>query len=168
MREANRLEKKLRKIDREIESYTQAVVAVQSGDTASQKSPEEVAKIVHEINGLKLGLELDRSKLIAEIQSRKAQIKWVNWLTEYSEDLAKKRELKGEERKKVLEGVIKSISVTTVDTRRHRLTITFKQPYHGAKFQYIDPKVRSKGGSITGGTDSVEIPVDDAKKNTSA
>ncbi|MBX3735613.1 MAG: recombinase family protein [Candidatus Didemnitutus sp.] len=170
MREANRLEKKLRGIDREIEGYATAILAVQSGDTASQKSPEEVAKIVHDITGLKLGLEADRSKLIAEIQAKRAQVKWVNWLTEYSEDLAKKRDLKGEERRKVLDGVIKTISVTTVDTRRHRLTITFKQPYHGAKFHYLDPKVRSKGGAITGGTETVDIPVDedDAKKNTSA
>ena len=68
------------------------------------------------------------------------------------------------ERHELLGRVVEDIHVRTLGVRSHRLTIQFKLPYHGDRFNWIDPKNRSKGFNIAGGTNVIEVAVTDAKK----
>lgn len=65
---------------------------------------------------------------------------------------------------KLLGGVVRETRVRTLGVSSHRLTINFRISYHRDHLHWIDPKNKSKGYKITGGSNSIDVLVQDPKK----
>jgi hypothetical protein len=99
-----------------------------------------------------------------KIHAIESEQKWFDWVTKFGESIGKMSELTPMERQELLERVVKEIRVRTLGVRSHRLTIKFELPYYQDRLRWNDPKDKSKGYEITGGSDKIEVTVTDAKK----
>jgi len=162
--EANRLQTQLKKLDAEIQSVGESLTTLEADRLIARRSPDEVTKIITEIEKHRVGLRAKRQDTEGKIRALESRQKWINWVTEFGERINQMNDFTPKERHELLGRVVEDIHVRTLGVRSHRLTIQFKLPYHGDRFNWIDPKNRSKGFNIAGGTNVIEVAVTDAKK----
>ena len=84
--------------------------------------------------------------------------KWVHWVGQFKDKISnlQKGDLTMDERKSFLDGILKKIIVRTVDKKTHSLELVFKKHYVNDGFEWIDPKVKSKGYNLFNGKKSLK------------
>lgn len=162
--EISQLKAQIKKLDTEIQQVSETLTNLETDRLIKRRSPEEVEKIINDIEKHRVMLRSRKDETEARIANFDARQKWINWITEFGERIDKMGEFTPKERHKLLGNVVEDISVRTLSVISHRLTIKFKLPYYQDSFHWIDPKNRSKGYEITPGKDLIEVPVTDAKK----
>ena len=162
--EVNRLQKQLKALDAEIRSISDTLTNLEADRLLARRTPEEVEKIITQIEKHRVDRRAMREETESKIHSLVSRQKWINWITEFGDRIKQMSEFTPKERHELLGRVVEEIRVKTLDVRSHRLTIKFNLPYCGDSFRWIDPKDRSKGYKITGGTNLIQVPVTDAKK----
>lgn len=163
--EATRLKKQLRQIEREIREHGETISRVEADKLLNSKTPEQVAGILKTIEQQLASLRAKRETLITKIQTHESEEEWDDWMYKHEVLLEHLADLGPKNQIVVLKHVVKSIEVKSIDTRTHRLTITFKLPYYGGRLDDVNPKKPSKGHTITDGKDLIELTISDAKKN---
>jgi len=121
----------------------------------SLKIEERKTKLESQIKGLE-----------DDLYSVQKESNWVNWVREFGnhiEDL-KTGNITLEKKKNFLEGVIKSIKVTTLDNQNHRLDLVFTSPYVGDHLEWVDPDNMSLGYSVIDGSSNLVVSLDSSSK----
>ena len=162
--EISRLKKQLKDTEAEVKSVGESLVNLETDRLIKKRTPDEVERIIASIERHRTELRAKRDEMEGKIHAIETQKKWIDWVTEFGESVSKLSDYKPEDRKKLLDGVVKEIRVRTLGVRSHRLTINFQLPYHRDRLHWIDPKDKSKGYQITGGRDSIDVLVQDPKK----
>ena len=115
--------------------------------------------------GFIIKLEDKRTSLLSEIEELKTQKyeytqteKWVHWVGQFKHHISnlKLDDLSMEDRRSFLEGILQKIIVRTVDKQTHSLELVFKSPYVNDRFEWINPKVKSKGYNLVKGEKSLK------------
>ena len=162
--EVNKLQKQMKALDTEIRSIGDTLATLDADRLLKRRTPEEVEKIITQIEKHRVERRAKRDEIEGKIHSLQSRQKWVNWITEFGERINQMNDFTPKERHELLGRVVKEIRVKTLGIRSHRLTIKFTLPYHGDSFNWNSPKERSKGYTITGGSDQIDLTVTDAKK----
>lgn len=114
-------------------------------------------KMTEESDRLKAVLADLRRKL--EGQTEKKQ--WVDWVSQFGEELDEKRKLSDEKRQQYLAGLIEKIECRFLpETRDHELTIHFNHPIVGDKVKWKDPKKLSLGYAVIQGSKETPLRVE--------
>ncbi len=163
--EVGKLQKQLKALDAEIRSIGDTLTNLETDRLLARRTPEEVEKIITDIEKHRVDRRAMREEVEGKIHSLVSRQKWINWVTQFGDRIKQMNEFTPKERHELLGRVVREIRVRTLGIRSHRLTIKFNLPYHGDSFNWINPKDRSKGSKITGGSDSFDLTVTDAKKN---
>lgn len=162
--ETSILQKQLKGLDGEIKDIGDSLLNLESDRIIKRRSPDEVERIIKDVEGHRTALRAKREKLLSTIHSEKSARNMSQWLSEFGESIGEMKELKGEKRKELLDLVVSTIQVKTLGTRSHRLTIKFKLQYCGGGVRPIDPQNRSKGVIFFPGSDTFTLTHTDAKK----
>jgi DNA invertase Pin-like site-specific DNA recombinase len=162
--EVARLKRQVKKLDAEIHQVADSLSSIETDGLLKRRTPEEIAKIVTNVEKHRVGLRAQKEEAQARIDSFGKRLKWINWMTEFGDRMDKMEEFTPKERHDLLGHVVENIKVRTLGTHSHRLTIKFNLPYYRDSFRWIDRNDRSKGYEIKPGKDQVEVTVDDAKK----
>lgn len=110
-------------------------------------------------------LEDKRTQILSDIENLKTQKyddsqtkKWVHWVGQFKHKISnlQKGDLTMEERQSFLDGILQKIVVRTLDKHTHSLELVFKSPYVNDGFEWIDPKVKSKGYNLFNGKKSLK------------
>ena len=110
-------------------------------------------------------LEDKRTQILSDIENLKTQKyddsqtkKWVHWVGQFKHKISnlQKGDLTMEERQSFLDGILQKIIVRTLDKQTHSLELVFKSPYVNDGFEWIDPKVKSKGYNLFNGKKSLK------------
>ena len=110
-------------------------------------------------------LEDKRTQILSDIENLKTQKyddsqtkKWVHWVGQFKHKISnlQKGDLTMEERQSFLDGILQKIVVRTLDKQTHSLELVFKSPYVNDGFEWIDPKVKSKGYNLFNGKKSLK------------
>jgi site-specific DNA recombinase len=163
--EVSRLQKQLKSLDAEIRHISETLTTLETDRLIRRRTPEEVERIMTDIEKHRVDRRAIREETEGKIHALVSKQKWINWITEFGERINRMSDFTPNERHELLGRVVKEIRVRTLGIRSHRLTIKFNLPYHGDRFDRINPKDHSKGYSITAGKDSFDVTVTDAKKN---
>lgn len=162
--ETSILQKQLKALDGEIKDIGDSLLNLESDRIIKRRSPDEVERIIKDVEGHRTALRAKREKLLSTIHSEKSARNMSQWLSEFGESIGEMKEWKGEKRKELLDLVVNTIQVKTLGTRSHRLTIKFKLQYCGGGVRPIDPQNRSKGVIFFPGSDTFTLTYTDAKK----
>lgn len=164
--EASRLKKQLGQIEREIREHGETRSRVETDKLLNSKTPEQVADILTTIEHQLVILKAKREALIAKIDTHESEQDWDDWIYKHDALLDHLVDLEPENQQVVLKHVVKSITVESIDTQTHRLTINFKLPYYGGRFEHINPKKPSKGHTIADGKDLIQVTFHMLKKTS--
>jgi site-specific DNA recombinase len=162
--EVSRLKRQLKGLHDEAENAKDSLIRLETDRLIKKRTPDEVGKIIASIEQHRLSLAAKEEELNGKIHAIENRQKWVDWVTKFGESIDRMNDFNPHEKKELLDRVVEDIRVRTLGVRSHRLTIKFKLPYYHDRLEWNDPKNKSKGYRIIGGSDTIEIPVNDAKK----
>lgn len=166
LKETARLKKQLGQIERQIREHGETLAQVKGLQLLNSKSPQQVAEIVKTIDEQLAALNAKRQALKTDIDNREAEADWDDWIYKHDVLLDHLIDFDPKDQHSVLKHVVKSVTVETLNTQSHRLTINFKLPYYGGRFDPINLKKPSTGHRITDGKDLIEVTLTHAKKNS--
>ena len=123
---------------------------------------------IKKIESRKRDLQIEVEKLKTQLYNDRKEVEFVDWVIRYRDhidtllspntDIRTKRSL--------LEGVLKKITVTTIDDRNHNLDIEFKSPYVGDELVWNNIKKRSDGYVLNSGKKKLLVKLDSTDKRT--
>ena len=116
-----------------------------------KRSPDEINKIISNLENHKLSIEKEISDVLFAIEGISQSRKWVNWVNKFSSKLEKTNHLSDIDKKKYLTTLVSGISVETVDLQTHRLHIKFVTPIVEDDLVWKDPKDKKLGYDLIDG-----------------
>jgi len=140
-------------------------VNIETDRFLKRRNPEELARIIQNVESERQRLEAKRDELSDEVHRLESQTKWVTWVAKFGERIEKMIDFSPSEKQIFLRGVIDKISVSTLDKQRHELSLHFKIPYVNDKLIWKDERYKSKGYSLVEGVSEVSVDIDSSKKS---
>ena len=158
------LRRRIKRLDLEIRDLTASIVSLETDQILKRRSPDEVSKILVNVEGERLVLESEREGLVQQVYGIENQTKWIDWIHEFGDRIGKFADFTLAEKGKFLRGVIDKILVRTVDTQTHLLTLKFRVAYVDDALEWKNPKNKTKGYNVTGGESDLTVEVPASKK----
>ena len=116
-----------------------------------KRSPDEINKIISNLENHKLSIEKEISDVLFAIEGISQSRKWVNWVNKFSSKLENTNHLSDIDKKKYLTNLVSEISVETVDLQTHKLHIKFVTPIVEDDLVWKDPKDKKLGYDLIDG-----------------
>jgi len=167
--ELRKLELQAKKIEKDINEVTNAIINLETAKLLGQRDKKEVQKIVKNLENHRLKLAGEKEEVVLAMSGEEKNKKWVDWIGNFGSRIheMKSSDFKSEERKGFLEGVVDKIMVKNIDSQKHEITIKFKLPYVADKLLWNDDRTgfRLKGGyTLKNGRKSKVLRVNLLKK----
>lgn len=165
-------EKKVRQIDRDIETIKKSIATMEVSRNLSTptgaalkkgNSDIDVDDMIAAYTEKLTELRMERRDLSDQITKGNADQKWIDWLGKFAEKIDYLRnEYDAEVRKEFLSGVLMSADVYTDSTggTSHRIEVNFKVPIVDDGHRWFDPKQKSLGYEIIEGKSSTTVVYD--------
>ena len=147
------IKKKIKKIEEDIKVTTDGIIQLEINHVISKRNKEESRKIIEGLEDYRLESETKKEKLLDKLNDEEANTKWIDWIRVFStkvEDL-KNKKLDVKEKKKILEGIIESITVYNINKQEHELKIKFRLPFVDDDLLWNDTNDKSKGYTLRDG-----------------
>jgi site-specific DNA recombinase len=156
-----RIKARMAKIEKELETVSAGVVSINTQKLIGSVSGDEAQKIVDNLESHRRGLQIEKAELLEAIEADNHNRVWVNWLKEFGSKIEtlKSDKLGIEERKRVLTGIVRDITVSEIDRQRTKLEINFLFPYVGDELAYNYRDKKSRGYKVQGGSKKREVEV---------
>ena len=114
---------------------------------------------------IKANLDAEMQKKKDQIEQTRIRIKnlgdkksWLDWIDKYGDDLTLKKDLRKEDKKEYLEGLLDRIEVRLdKKTNNHTLKVFFRLGLVGDGIEYVDPKRRSAGYKVLEGKNDTSV-----------
>ena len=166
IKEKNRIKRKIESIKGEVNELDNLIQDRLIDELLSKGIQNKYKNISLKIEERKTTLESKIEGLENDLYSVQKESNWVNWVRKFGnriEDL-KSGNITLEKRKSFLEGVIRSVKVTTVDSKTHRLELVFTSPYVGDHLEWTDPDNMGLGYSVIDGSNRLIVSMDSSSK----
>ena len=145
------LRRKKKKLETELSDISDSIVSLETDRILKKRSPDEIDKIIANLENHKLSLEKEIRDVLFAIEGISQSRKWVNWVNKFSSKLEKTNDLSDIDKKKYLTNLVSEISVETVDLQTHRLHIKFVTPIVEDDLVWKDPKDKKLGYDLIDG-----------------
>ena len=164
--DTKKLRNRLQKIEREIDNISNTIVTLETDKLIKSRNVDEVTQIIKNVEEHRISLEGEREKLTDQLLRDREDVKWKNWIKEFSQriDELNSPSFSTEDKRNFLEGIISEITVTNTDIKTHELDISFKFPYVGDKIIWKNENKKSDGYKIQSGRKSSKVILDLLKK----
>ena len=158
-------ERKLKKLDKEIKEVNNTIIDLETEKLLKKRSKDEVEKVIKNIEDHRLDLERKKENIENIIKGNKENIKWVDWVNEFSDKIGDLRNVSEiSERRNFLNGLIDRIIVNSDNLRSSKLRVFFKIPYINDELIWKDKKDKSKGYDVIKGKKTLIIDLDEKLK----
>lgn len=157
--------KKLRKLDREIKEVNNTIVELETDRLLKKRSKDEVSRVIDNVERHKIDLERKRENIENIIKGNKENIKWVDWVNEFSDKITELRNVVDiGERRRFLNGLVDRIIVKSDNLKTNNLKVFFKVPYINDNLIWKDEKDKSKGYEVVKGKKTLIVDLDEKLK----
>ena len=163
--EAKRLiEVKLKSLNRQLRDYKKSLVKIET-DIVLRNGDQEILRGVKQnvedaIHSQCLGIENTEK----ELNDLNSETRFHDWVEKFGESLDDIYKETPEKRHEFLEGIIKDVTVKTVDKNSHTLTLNFHLPYVDDDLIWNDPNNKRRSYKLKDGVKEKTLEVNHSKK----
>ena len=163
-KEIKKLELRVNSYDRELKNIEKNIIKLESDKILKKRPKTEIDGILEHIKSHQLEINDKKENVINQIETNKKDMKWIDWVEEFSDKIKTIRNEKDLNiRKKFLNGLVDRIIVNYIDKNTHTLRVFFKIPYINDRLIWKNEKNKKLGYEIKKGLKSVYINYDEKK-----
>jgi site-specific DNA recombinase len=154
-----KIQKQMKQTKKELSQINEQIKNLNVENLIGLNNTKDITDIIKRLEQYRTDQEDKLNSLENDLDRARGESRWVDWVQEFGERLKAVGEESTpiEERKRFIEGVVDSITVTFPEKQTASLEIRLNYPYVGDSLVYVDPRNRRKGYKIKEGRKDLRL-----------
>ena len=154
-----KLKKQIKETKKELKAVDDQIKNLNVENFIGLKDSKDIKDVIKRVEQYRTNRADKLNSLENNLNRARGESQWVDWVQEFGERLSGVADESTpiDEKKRFLEGVVDSITVTFPKKQTTSLNIKLNYPYVGDKLLYVDPKNRKKGYNIKDGRNDLRV-----------